>query len=116
SIHQYESSDSTVTYNIKLKAGESFCSNTLNVHATSVKTFVPNFFSPNGDGKNDVFEITADDEIELHIYNRWGKEVFKSENYQNNWQAGNLASAVYFYEIILSDKITTCNGWVQVMR
>ena len=115
-IHQYESSDSTVTYNIKLKAGESFCSNTLNVHATSVKTFVPNFFSPNGDGKNDVFEITADDEIELHIYNRWGKEVFKSENYQNNWQAGNLASAVYFYEIILSDKITTCNGWVQVMR
>ncbi|MCK5702494.1 MAG: hypothetical protein KAI29_15120, partial [Cyclobacteriaceae bacterium] len=65
--HQYESSDSLQSFNIILTAGESFCSNVLSLHTTSVKTFVPNFISPNGDGKNDVFEITVADEIELYI-------------------------------------------------
>lgn len=114
--HQYESSDTLDPFNIILTVGESFCSNVFSEHVTSVKIFVPNFFSPNGDGKNDTFEISADGEIKLNVYNRWGKEVFKSDSYQNNWQAGDLASGVYFYEIILSDNITRCNGWVQVMR
>jgi gliding motility-associated-like protein len=114
--YQYEQSDTSSSYDIVLTAGESFCSNVKIERVTSVKPFVPNFISPNSDGKNDVFEITADNEIELHIYNRYGKEVYKAENYQNNWNADNLASAVYFYEIIFSDKNTRCNGWVQVLR
>ena len=114
--HRYEPSDSLKYYLVTLTSGESFCSNSKTIQVTSVTTFVPNFISPNGDGKNDAFEITANDAIDLHIYNRWGKEVYNAENYQNTWQAGDLAAGVYFYEIIFSDKNTRCNGWVQVMR
>ena len=114
--HKYTFSDSLQIYNVTLKAGESFCSKSKNQDVTSVATFVPNFVSPNGDEKNDAFEIIADDEIQLYVFNRWGGEVYKSENYQNNWQPKDLSAGVYFYEIIFSDKNTRCNGWVQVSR
>ena len=113
--HRYEPSDSSITYAITLNSGESFCSSSKVVDVTSVSTFVPNFISPNGDGKNDAFEITADDAINLHVYNRWGKKVYESDNYQNSWQPKDIPSGVYFYEILFSDKNTRCNGWVQVM-
>jgi gliding motility-associated-like protein len=115
-VYQYEESDTVDFFTVTLTSGESFCSNSHSAKVSSVKTFIPNFFSPNNDGKNDVFEIIADDQIALHIYNRWGKLVFESLNYQNNWQAGDLPSGVYFYEIIFNDKNTRCNGWLQVMR
>ncbi len=115
-VYQYNASDSLKQYNITLTAGESFCNNQLSLPVQSVSPFVPNFISPNGDGKNDVFKIITDSEIDLTIHNRYGKEVFSAENYQNTWQAGDLASGVYFYEIILGDNNTRCNGWIQVMR
>ncbi len=39
---------------------------------------VPNAFSPNGDGFNDLFRVRGNniEEIEVHIYNRWGQEVY----------------------------------------
>ncbi len=114
--HQYEPSDSIRTFLVALTAGESFCSAEKSMWITSATTFVPNFVSPNADGKNDVFEITADGEVELHIYNRYGKEVFNMYNYQNNWGGENLPSGIYFYEILFSDKNTRCNGWVHVLR
>ncbi len=114
--HQYEQSDSLRNFIVTLNAGESFCSNTKSLPVRTVKPFVPNFISPNDDGKNDVFEITTDDPLELNIYNRWGKPVFHSENYLNDWDAKELGAGVYFYEIIFDDKNTRCNGWVQVMR
>lgn len=115
-MHRYESSDSLKIFTVTLDAGESFCSQSKSVQATSVSTFIPNFISPNGDEKNDAFMITASDEVKLNVYNRWGKEVYHAENYQNNWQPTELASGVYFYEVIFSDKNTRCNGWVQVLR
>ncbi|HXS37889.1 MAG TPA: gliding motility-associated C-terminal domain-containing protein [Flavipsychrobacter sp.] len=45
--------------------------------------YVPSAFSPNGDGKNDVFRVanlTIEKIVEFRIYNRWGQEVFKSED------------------------------------
>jgi gliding motility-associated-like protein len=49
--------------------------------------FVPDVFTPNGDGQNDVFELKATEELttELLIFNRWGEVVFKSNNLQNAW-------------------------------
>lgn len=70
--------------------------------------------SPNGDGLNDVFEIggiEAYPKTEVWIYNRWGTEVFHSEDYQNNWDGtsqsslnvgGNeLPEGTYYYVIRL---------------
>ena len=49
--------------------------------------FIPNAFSPNADGNNDVLFVRSNfvDEMELIIYNRWGQEVFRSNNIQVGW-------------------------------
>gem|GEM_PF-3271825 len=49
---------------------------------------IPNGFSPNGDGVNDVLEIVGlelypDNKIE--IYSRWGRKIYEQESYQNDW-------------------------------
>ncbi len=46
--------------------------------------FVPEAFSPNGDGVNDLFEIkgiSGYTKVELEIVNRWGNKVYSSQNY-----------------------------------
>ena len=50
--------------------------------------FMPNAFSPNGDGVNDQFGVAYDCDIEtatLLIYNRWGKIVYSSDNIDASW-------------------------------
>ena len=51
------------------------------------KVYIPNVFSPNGDGINDTFQITGVrvTNFELNIYNRWGNQVFHSTNLDNAW-------------------------------
>lgn len=52
--------------------------------------YIPNAFSPNGDGKNDEFNIEGynlvDDGYELSIYNRWGELIFRSESRTEGWK------------------------------
>jgi gliding motility-associated-like protein len=70
---------------------------------------IPNAISPNGDGKNDVFVISCAmiNTIALDIFNRWGIEVFKSESYQNDWDAtyngGPLPDGTYYYVVKYRD-------------
>lgn len=49
--------------------------------------FIPNAFSPNGDGENDVLEVYSNfiTDMELIIFNRWGKEVFRSTSQNIVW-------------------------------
>jgi gliding motility-associated-like protein len=48
------------------------------------KVFLPNAFSPNGDGKNDVFRVLPAEEgtpfTRLEVYDRWGQLVFAGDN------------------------------------
>jgi len=81
------------------------------------EVFIPEGFSPNGDGINDLFVIDLNDKtltINLQIYNRWGGLVYAQEDYQNNWdgtanQGANLTgktglpSGTYFYMVKLSN-------------
>ncbi len=115
-VHQFAPSDSAKNFNVILQAGQSFCRVSTTVPVSSVSPFVPNVITPNGDETNDAFEIRVDGQASLQIFNRWGLSVYQSDNYQNDWQGGELASGVYFYEIVFSDKNTRCNGWVQVLR
>ncbi|GAB3266700.1 hypothetical protein GCM10027347_34890 [Larkinella harenae] len=51
--------------------------------AQAPRIFVPDAFSPNGDGVNDLLEVkgsTYIESIHLTVYNRWGEVVFRSEN------------------------------------
>ena len=50
---------------------------------------IPEFFSPNGDGLNDYFEIkgiSAFPNNKLEIFNRWGSLVYQKKGYNNDWE------------------------------
>lgn len=58
------------------------------VNECSDEVFVPNAFSPDGNGLNDVLRAKAYfriDSFELRIYNRWGQEVFLTKNIFTGW-------------------------------
>jgi gliding motility-associated-like protein len=62
--------------------------------------FIPNLFTPNGDGVNEAFEIRGLNlfsENELTIINRWGNEVYKATNYKNDWTGNGLNEGTYYY-------------------
>lgn len=48
---------------------------------------IPNAFSPNGDGRNDVLYVRGEgfDEFELMVFNRWGEMLFRSINLSHGW-------------------------------
>ncbi|MHA6250098.1 ice-binding family protein [Pontibacter sp. CAU 1760] len=72
----------------------------------------PKAFSPNGDGINDTWVIsnlTKYDQNEVTIFNRWGSEVFKKNNYENDWRGSNLEQGTYFYKV----RVTVCGGVVK---
>ena len=50
--------------------------------------YIPDAFTPNGDGKNDVFYIVSGPEVttvkSFGVYNRWGQQVFSMQNFQAN--------------------------------
>lgn len=64
---------------------------------------IPNAFSPNGDGVNDVWRITGNNiqQANVHVYNRWGQPVFETTNVQDGWNGifnnQNAPAGVYVY-------------------
>uniref|UniRef100_UPI0031E10BB7 Ig-like domain-containing protein n=1 Tax=Chitinophaga sp. TaxID=1869181 RepID=UPI0031E10BB7 len=92
--------DDTFTYTITDTDG--YVSNiaTVTIHIGAVYIVVPTLFTPNGDGKNDVFEIVGLNkytENELIIVNRWGNEVYRQHNYSNTWAGDGLSEGTYYY-------------------
>ena len=72
--------------------------------------FIPNGFSPNGDGINDYFGLDGarqDIKFEIQIVNRWGELVYTSSNAFDKWDGTfngiQIAEDTYFYFIELSD-------------
>lgn len=73
---------------------------------------IPNVFTPGTDGKNDFlrpFPYRFIDEIDLHIYNRWGQLVFQTTDLNFTWngkdqKTGNaLSEGVYYYIIEVTE-------------
>ena len=67
--------------------------------------FVPNVFTPNDDAYNQYFKITnitLYKNSRLLIVDRWGKTVFESNGYQNDWNGGEVSSGIYYYILNLN--------------
>ncbi len=62
---------------------------TIFVERPKLPTFsIPNAFSPNGDGVNDVFRLIPQSEVielEFMVYNRWGERIFYSKDVDFGW-------------------------------
>lgn len=108
---------STGNYNVYLHVFNQQGCDTIystSVDVLPVDLFIPNVITPNGDGINDYFVISAKgsdqpindfyESSDLIIFNRWGRIVFRSKNYQNNWDGGNLPDGTYFY-------VLKCKGY-----
>ena len=79
---------------------------------------IPNVFSPNDDGINDIFKIKGieKERWNLTIYNRWGNKVYFSGEYRNDWKAENIGSGVYYYILSNPEKKRTYKGTVRVIK
>ena len=99
-----------------------FCSATdtidVRLYECRQSVFVPNIITPNGDGKNDVLHIIGlgAEPWSLAVYNRWGKQVYETSSYQQNWNADGLADGVYFYLLRQARSAQQVKGWIEVVR
>ena len=71
--------------------------------------YIPSAFTPNGDGKNDVFQAKGQyiKSFEMYIFDRWGAQVFHSTDINIGWNGivgGNTAQEdTYEYKILVTD-------------
>jgi large repetitive protein len=81
---------------------------------------IPNAITPNNDRFNDSFDLSGCEVTKLQIFNRYGVEVNKYDNYSNQWIGDNrngkpLPDGTYFYVVEIKDG-TSKSGWVFVTR
>jgi len=74
------------TYTVKVTSNHgciSYDTVTINIACNSSEVFIPNTFTPNGDGANDLFYVSAKGITtitRMSVYNRWGQLVFQANN------------------------------------
>jgi gliding motility-associated-like protein len=89
--------------------------------------YMPNAFTPNGDGRNDLFRVPLQNYnrlISFTIFNRWGQKIFETKNISEGWNGMNreypAEAGTYIYIIVmksLDEKTTfTKKGWVALIR
>lgn len=112
----YVQPDSTTTYYLKTKDFK-FTETQDSITVTVVDCNKNNFvITPNGDGYNDYFILPVTmNSSSLIIYNRWGQCVFEKEQYQNNWDAGEVLAGLYFF-VANSQSGSYSKGIIQVIK
>lgn len=78
--------------------------------------FIPNAFSPNGDGINDEFFIIKNDSVNINfqllVYDRWGNLIFETINPNYKWICNNCKEGLYFWIL----KIQNNDGTIHVNK
>ena len=84
--------------------------------------FIPNAFSPNGDGVNDYWEILGLQDYpghRLEVYNRLGIKLYETTNYNNDWNGtyngAKVPDGTYYYQLYLTNS-TIEKGYIFVKR
>jgi len=73
--------------------------------------YIPNAFSPDGNGENDIFKPQgfgiSNNDYSLRIYNRWGELMFETENFDNGWngtyKAKDVPLGTYLWQLSYMD-------------
>ncbi|MFZ2339596.1 MAG: gliding motility-associated C-terminal domain-containing protein [Bacteroidales bacterium] len=94
----------------------------ISVEIISTHENILHLFTPNNDGFNDFWEIPDMESYgrcEVKVYNRWGKLVFSSPDYHNEWDGtsngANLPAAAYYF-IIKTETAGSVTGTVNIVR
>lgn len=125
---QHNPTENPTTYNVTVTSA-SGCTGTgtVVVSLTEAMVRIPNAFTPNGDGRNDFFNIVTEAPVEIvefKVFNRWGQLVYNNENPTQGWngkQNGRDApSDVYVYYVIVrtigGEVLPTFRGNVTLIR
>ncbi len=112
-------------YTIKVVGGAGNCEATDTVSVRVLKTlYIPSAFSPNGDGRHDVWNIPAingNTSALVTIFNRWGQVIFESHGYTKPWDGtykGIAQPTGAYYYMIQPDvkKEKKVVGYVVIVR
>ncbi|MBL7697539.1 MAG: gliding motility-associated C-terminal domain-containing protein [Chitinophagaceae bacterium] len=95
-------------------------SDTMNIFVF-IKMIMPNAFTPNRDGNNDIFRIPPNVKFtlkEFAIFDRWGKKVFATADITRGWTGENAVNGTYVYLITgeIDGQKTTFKGTVVLSR
>ncbi|MBK8413939.1 MAG: gliding motility-associated C-terminal domain-containing protein [Bacteroidetes bacterium] len=94
---------STVTLNIKPEIDCLFPENYL---------FIPNAFSPNGDGINDLYEIiNLDNDKVFEIYNRFGQLIYSGNSWNGSYENVVCETGVYLVNFQYNKKAASSNNY-----
>jgi gliding motility-associated-like protein len=92
---------------------------------------LPNAFTPNGDGSNDIFKpypFRFIERVAFQVFNRWGQLVFETADANINWNGTNqggqaLAEGTYYYICKVYEKRAEgaveqqpLSGWIELVR
>src|SRR6188768_1115751 len=76
------------TYSVRIDDACGSFSDTIKFTGSNCKLYIPNAFTPNNDGKNDLFKVVGYDNLSFFrftVYNRWGAELFSSSLPERGW-------------------------------
>ncbi len=117
------------TYSVMLVATAGPCADTAYATVVVTEDFgieIPNVFTPNGDGINDVFSIksTGVKEMELQIFNRWGQKMYTFSGSKASWdgmtgQGQVVPDGTYFFFVRatgFNDQVIEKQGPVTLLR
>ena len=110
-------------------ADTNLVNNTSSVETFPTSLFIPEGFSPNADGINDLFVIRGIEDYSQNtftVFNRWGDKVFGASPYQNNWDGKSttglrvggdvLPVGTYFYILDLGDGSKAFKGSIYLNK
>ncbi|MCX6237040.1 MAG: gliding motility-associated C-terminal domain-containing protein [Bacteroidia bacterium] len=114
--HTYNISNAILEYTISLTATSKYGCAISASKIVDVVPFIPNVFSPNGDGINDVFMP----EITLQVFDRYGTVLYKgTAGWDGTYKGQPADTDTYFYLINYTDKnqqVQTQKGYITLVR
>ena len=100
---------------------------TSKIYKPTIRIYLPNAFTPDGDGTNDIFKAEGEhiESFELMIFNRWGKMIFYSDRMSKGWNGDGAdkdysgENSIYNYRYIAKDAFGNVDegvGTVNLLR
>lgn len=115
----------TITYTLNVRSNVGCGTSTDDVTLEIIdKLFIPNAFTPNGDGLNDKWEIITFDEYEnatVEVYNRWGQRIYSGtgKNYtpwNGTYNGKPVTPGTYVYLVNLKNGKPLLKGTLNLIR